>query len=170
MKRCLALFLALASVLAFTPCFAHEEMSAPKVSASFDPLKALVGEWHEAGKGDQGTVVIYELVAGGSALVERMDPGTPHSMVTVYYPDGDKIMLTHFCADGNQPRMRGVSNAKSIKFTMIDVTNLPSPKSRHMDGLTLTFTDKDHLVQEWSLKEGDTATTHRFDLERKKAS
>ncbi len=167
MKKLLSLIL----VLAFTPCFAHEEhMAAVKTPTSFDPLKALVGEWREVGKGDKGTVVSYELVAGGSALIERMDPGTEHSMVTVYYPNGDKVMMTHYCAEGNQPRMRGEGNAKSMKFTMIDVTNLPTPKSPHMDGLTLTFTDKDHLVQEWSHKDGDTVVTFRFDLERKKAS
>jgi len=167
MKKLFALIL----VLAATPCFAAEEhMPAVKTPVSFDALKALVGEWREVGKAGKGTVVSYELVAGGSALVERMDAGTDHSMVSVYHPDGDKIMMTHYCAEGNQPRMRGEGDAKAMNFTMYDITNLASASAGHMEGLTLTFKDKDHLVQEWRHKMGDKVEVHRFDLERKKAS
>ena len=167
MKKVLALIF----VLAAMPCFAAEEhMPMVKTPASFDALKALVGEWREVGKGEKGTVVSYELVAGGTALVERMDAGTDHSMVTVYHPDGDKVMMTHYCAEGNQPRMKGEGDAKSMNFTMYDITNLPSTSSGHMEGLTLTFKDKDHLVQEWRHKHGDKVEVFRFDLERKKAS
>ncbi len=165
MKRLLALIL----ILAATPCFAAQEhMPAVKTPASFDALKALVGEWREVGKGDKGTVISYELVAGGSALLERMDAGTDHSMVSVYHPDGDKVMMTHYCAEGNQPRMRGEGDAKSINFTMFDITN-PSASAGHMEGVTLTFKDKDHLVQEWRHKMGDKVEVHTFVLERKKA-
>jgi hypothetical protein len=170
MKKVLALIF----MLAATPCFAgeehHEHMPAVKTPPSFDVLKALVGEWQEVGKDGKGTVVSYELVAGGSALVERMDPGTDHSMVSVYHPDGAKVMMTHFCAEGNQPRMKGDGDAKSMSFTMIDITNLPKPTDGHMEGLTLTFKDKDHLVQEWRHKTGDKVEVFKFDLERKKAS
>lgn len=167
MKRILALIV----VLAATPCFAGDEhMPAVKTPPAFDALKALVGEWHEVGKGDKGTVVSYELVAGGSALVERMDAGTDHSMVTVYHPDGAKVMMTHYCAEGNQPRMKGEGDAKSMTFTMYDITNLATASDGHMDGLTLTFKDKDHLLQEWRHKTGDKVDVFKFDLERKKAS
>jgi hypothetical protein len=166
MRKTVALILALAAA----PCVAAEEhhMPAVKTPPSFDALKSLVGEWHDVS--GKGTVVIYELVAGGSALVERMDPGTDHSMMTVYYPDGAKVIMTHYCAEGNQPRMRGEGDAKSMKFTMYDITNLPTPASGHMDGLTLTFKDKDHLVQEWRHKAGGKVDVFTFDLERKKTS
>ena len=161
-------------MLAATPCLAgeehHEHMPAVKTPPSFDVLKALVGEWQQVGMDGKGTVVSYELVAGGSALVERMDPGTDHLMVSVYHPDGAKVMMTHFCAEGNQPRMRGDGDAKSMSFTMIDITNLPKPTDGHMEGLTLTFKDKDHLVQEWRHKTGDKVEVFKFELERKKAS
>ncbi|HKW50799.1 MAG TPA: hypothetical protein VJQ53_03610, partial [Candidatus Eisenbacteria bacterium] len=77
---------------------------------------------------------------------------------------------THYCAEGNQPRMRGEGDAKLMTFTMFDITNLPSASAGHMEGVTLTFKDKDHLVQEWRHKMGDKVEVHRFDLERKKAS
>lgn len=163
--------LALLIVFAATPCFAHEgHMAAVQTPPSFDAMKALVGEWHEVGKAEKGTVVSYELVAGGSAIVEHMDAGTEHSMVTVYNPDGTKVMMTHYCAEGNQPRMRGEGDAKSINFTMFDITNLPTPSAGHMEGLTLTFKDKDHIVEEWRHKMGDKVEVFKFDLERKKVS
>jgi hypothetical protein len=168
MKYLLAVIL----LLVATPCVAGDEsmaMPMPQTPPTFDVFKSLVGEWHEAGKGDKGTVVIYELVAGGTALMERMDPGTAHSMVTVYYPDGKSVDMTHYCAEGNQPRMRGKGDAKSMDFTMYDITNLPTKTSPHMEGLTLMFTDKDHLVQEWRHRNGQKVEVHRFDLERQKA-
>ena len=169
MKRVLALLLVLVAV----PCFAGEEhkmAAVPATPPAFDALKSLVGDWQEVGKEGKGTAITYELVAGGTALLERMDAGTPHSMLTVYHPDGGKVILTHYCAEGNQPRMRGEGDAKSMNFTMYDITNLPNASAPHMEGLTLTFKDKDHLVQEWRHRNGEKVEVFRFDLERKKTT
>lgn len=169
MKRMLALALIL--VLAPMTCLAGD-MAKPAavVSPLFDALKSLVGQWQEVGKAEKGTVITYELVAAGTALVERMDPGTEHSMATVYCPIGNKVIMTHYCAEGNQPRMRGDGDAKSINFTMLDITNLSTENGPHMDGLKLTFTDKDHMVQEWRHKDGEKVQVFKFEMERKKTS
>jgi hypothetical protein len=141
-----------------------------KTPATFDVFKSLVGDWVSSGSGDEKTTVSYELVAGGSAVVERMDPGTAHSMVTVYHPDGQRVLMTHYCAAGNQPRMAGKGDAKSFTFKMIDITNLPDSKAPHMASLTLTFVDKDHMVQEWGFVHDGKTDVHKFEFERKKSS
>ena len=162
---------AVAVAVLAAPAFAGEKdmPAAAKTPKSFDTLKALVGEWREVKK-EKASVIRYDLVAGGTALMESINPGTDHSMISIYHPDGEKIVMTHYCAVGNQPRMRGDGDAKSVTFTMVDITNLPDPKSGHMEGLTITFVDPDHLVHEWRWRAGDKTEVHRFEVERKKSS
>src|SRR6266852_7737782 len=79
-----------------------------KMPASFDNVKALVGQWERTTKmGDKDTPVTasYEMTAGGTAILERLLTGTPNEMVSVYHSDGTKVAITHYCMLGNQPEM-----------------------------------------------------------------
>jgi hypothetical protein len=168
MKRWIVL---LALVAATTAAAAQHEKGAPpksmtvKTPEAFNVMKPLAGEWKEIGKGEKGTKVRYELVAGGTALVEYLNPGKPECMVTVYYPDGNRVMMTHFCTDGNQPRMAGTGTSKQMTFKMVDITNL-TPGGGHMAGLTITFLAPDHITAAWLYEKGSLRETHTFDLER----
>ena len=83
---------------------------APRAPAALERFKALAGEWVAAEDGEmtkKGDLVArYAVTAGGSAVVETVFPGSPHEMVTVYHADGPDLVLTHYCVEGNQPRMR----------------------------------------------------------------
>jgi hypothetical protein len=99
--------------------------------------------------------------------------GMPHEsdMVTLYHPDGDSLMMTHYCAAHNQPRMRAgkVSpESRRIAFDFVDATNLASPDAGHMHRLVMTFEDRDRIVQEWTWREKGKETIEIFTLERKK--
>lgn len=117
-------------------------------------LKSLAGDWR-AGTSEGKTVdIAYQVISKGSAVMETMkaEDGSP-LMITVYHRDGDALMLTHYCAAGNQPRMRSAlkpSEGKRLAFRFLDVTNLSSPDAQHIHDLTITFTDPDHIVQEWT--------------------
>src|SRR5579863_8610060 len=74
-------------------------------AAAFARLKTLVGEW-EANRPDGKVRLAYELTGGGSALVERQAEEKMPAMMTVYHLDGDRLILTHYCMAGNQPRMQ----------------------------------------------------------------
>ena len=82
-------------------------------------------------------------------------------MMTVYHPDGSRLVMTHYCSSGNQPRMRaeGLSaEGKKLAFAYVDVTNLSSPDSLHMVRLAMTFDDANHFTEEWtSLEKGKDA-------------
>jgi hypothetical protein len=118
---------------------------------AFDQLKTLVGEWE--GKNESGPVkATYTLVAGGTALMERLQAAKEEEMITMYSADGPRILVTHYCSYGNQPQMRtetlkGTGNQYS--FSLVSVTGLKSPGEGHMTGLVLTLVDKDHMTQEW---------------------
>src|SRR5258708_4442203 len=82
--------------------------SPPKSSADFERLKSLIGVWQGTETGGHGPAdvrVEYRLTAGGSALEEKLFPGTPHEMVSVYYDEDGKLGMTHYCMLGNHPRM-----------------------------------------------------------------
>ena len=52
---------------------------------------------------------------------------------------------------------------------MFDVTNLASKKDFYMSRVAITWTDKDHILEEWTSREkGKDSPPHVFKLERKK--
>lgn len=84
---------------------------------AFDKLKTLAGHW-EANT-DKGKVTTsFELVSGGTALVEHMSMAGEKEMLTVYFVDGNRLLLTHYCEAGNQPRMQAA--AFDPKSSVID--------------------------------------------------
>jgi hypothetical protein len=134
-------------------------------------MKSLAGEWTGKSSDGKPVTVSYALVSDGSALLEKIGMAHESDMVTVYHPDGDSLMMTHYCAAHNQPRMRAgkVSpESRNIVFDFVDATNLASPGAGHMHRLVLTFEDRDRIVQEWMWKEKDKEKIEVFTLERKK--
>ena len=141
---------------------AHAEAIA---AAKADPKKApliaqvmsLHGEWESldnAGK-PEGTIR-YEVTSGGNVVRETMFPGTAHEMTNMYHMDGDSLVMTHYCAVGNQPQMRAKSgtlpaNGKpgeiALKFER--VTNKSSDKQPVMGNMTLVLVDANNIREEW---------------------
>jgi hypothetical protein len=120
-------------------------------AAAFARLKTLAGEWQADTKQGQAHVS-YELVAGGSALVERESIEGMPPMLTTYYLDGGRLLLTHYCMAGNQPRMqeqRFDPGAGEIDFAFLDATNLASPGAGHMHNAKIHLIDQNHLASEW---------------------
>lgn len=137
--------------------------------AGMEKLKSLVGVWEGKDKDGKPIQVSYKLVSGGSSLMETIDMGEhKDGMITVYHVDGDHVMMTHYCSMGNQPRMRvsGSSDA-SLKFTYVDGTNM-SEDDPHMHQLVISWKDKDHIAQEWTMRsKGEDTPPVVFNLERK---
>src|SRR5262245_16041480 len=87
---------------------APTEAAAKKGSPEFERMKSLVGTC--TGKADMGQgpvdmTIQYRLLAGGSVLEERCMIGTPNEMVSMYYDQGGKLAMTHYCMFGNRPAM-----------------------------------------------------------------
>jgi hypothetical protein len=154
--------------------FAEEKAGAPKTSPGFEKLKTLVGEWDAKTKDGQPVQASYKVVSNGTALMEMLSMSKPDEvdMVTVYHPDGDNLVLTHYCSANNQPRMKALpvsGEVKTLTFSFLDATNLSGPGAGHMHRLAVNFQDKDHFIQEWTWHEkGKDAFTEVFKFERKK--
>jgi hypothetical protein len=135
---------------------------------SFDLLKGMEGNW--AGKNQQGEAVqvTFRSTAGGSALMSEIHGHGPENMVTMFHMDGDRLLMTHYCGAGNQPRMKVIaSDAKSVSFEFFDGTNI-GPGDGHMQHVTFTEPDADHQVEEWVFLDHGKEMKELFTLERVK--
>jgi hypothetical protein len=115
-------------------------------------LKKLAGTWVAADKDGKPTdqvVSVIRVTAGGSAVHETLFPGQPLEMVSLYHRDGADLVMTHYCALGNQPRMKAdpKSPPNQIRFEFAGGSNLDPAKDKHMHEGTITFVDDDHI--EW---------------------
>ena len=153
----LAAFAASVAAAAYAPAG-----SAPAIdsAAAFARLKTLAGNWEAATK-DMGKVkVSYELVSDGTAVLEKFSGERMPSMITLYHRDGERLLLTHYCMAGNQPRMAAKSfDAKTgeLVFDFLDATNLASPAAGHMHAVTFKFLDAKNFSATWTFYENGKA-------------
>ncbi len=122
-------------------------VSGPEARAAFSRLKDLAGRWEgrvtKGGHGDHKNVIVeYRVTSGGSAVEELLFPGTPHEMVSVYHFSGDALVMTHYCALGNQPTMalKNVSaDGSTLSFDFVPSTGIAEAKDPHMHHLELSL-------------------------------
>jgi len=149
-------------VLAVTTAFAQSD-----AQKSFDRLKTLVGTWEaQAPDGKTVQVVFRETSAGSALLSEIMGH---EDMITMFHMDGGRLMMTHYCGAGNQPRMVGsVSpDGKAFTFNFLDATNVLPSQPGHMEHLTVALLDPSHHTEEWSfLAQDGKQMRELFDLHR----
>ena len=120
-------------------------------SPEFERMKTLVGTW--SGKADmgQGPVdmkITYRLIAAGTVIEERIAPGTPMEMLTMYYDKAGKLAATHYCVMGNQPAMTlKTADAKSITLDFdASCCTIDPAKESHMHAMTIQFDDSDTIT------------------------
>lgn len=149
--------------------------------AAFEQLKSLAGSWHgvpeaegeeAAAEAELVGTVTHEIrvSAAGTVVMETMSPGTSHEMINMYYLDGDDLVLTHYCASGNQPAMRmdpARSTKQSLVFDFSGGTNLDPAVDEHIHSATITWQGADRIDSAWiGYGGGKPAGTMVFHLER----
>jgi hypothetical protein len=125
-------------------------------AAAFGRLQTLAGDWEANTKMGKARIT-YELIAGGTALVERESIENMEPMLTVYYLDGDRLLLTHYCMVGNQPRLQAKSynpDTGEIEFQFLDATNLKRGAG-HMHSARLRLVSKTSLESDWDFYENN---------------
>jgi hypothetical protein len=133
MVRILSFALALSGCVSVSACAARPAPLAPasppapsaQGAVAWERLKArLPGTWTTPSRRGGTFTVSFKLISGGSVLVEHWGAGTEHETETLIHPDHDALMLTHYCAQGNQPRLRASEvTADAVLFRWFDATN-----------------------------------------------
>lgn len=138
-------------------------------------IKSLAGTWEMTDdRGQTQVASVFAVSSGGNVVREIMFPGTPHEMTNMYHMDGDTLIVTHYCAVGNQPRMRAQAAAASadrIAFAFDSVTNKTSADQTCMGNMTIVFVNADTIRQEWrtTTASGASEDHANFTLKRKKS-
>lgn len=170
-KRTAMLAILLTGTLGGLAATAAEEHPAKKDPAGLAQIKALAGEWEGKTSDGKPVKLSYKVVSAGSAVMETLNTPGEMDMVTVYHADGDSILMTHYCAANNQPRMRAKAasaDPKQLVFSYVDAANLSTPGEGHMTALTLAFVDPSHISQTWSWTGPDGGKPEVFQFQRKK--
>ncbi|WP_157606026.1 hypothetical protein [Rheinheimera sp. SA_1] len=138
-------------------------------ASSFNKLKTLVGEWKKEGSDGENFYISFEITAKGSVLIENwINKGVSHSL-TLYHLDGDKLLATHYCPQGNQPRLKLDHNLKgnALSFVFQDATNLESQQKNHQHSLAFEFIDTNTISREESYSQAGTVTASTMRLVRR---
>lgn len=165
-----SLRIALPLLLSFAATAALAQTSAQK---SFDQLKSLAGSWE--GKDSKGRPlgVFFRDVARGSTLMSEIRKEgydkVMISMISMIHLDGpNRLLLTHYCSGGNQPRMAATTSpdGKTITFDFFDATNLATPEDGHFRRIVFTIVDANHHTEEWYGIDHGKEAKDLFDLHR----
>lgn len=101
----------------------------------------------------------FDVTAAGTVVMETMLAGTDHEMVNVYYLEGDSLVLTYYCAGGNQPTMRldlERASAGELPFVFTGGSNLDPAVDGHVHDGTLYLRDG-ALKSRWTAYVGGKA-------------
>jgi hypothetical protein len=160
-----SLRIAFSIVLMLTATMAIAQTNAQK---TFDNLKTLDGMWEGKDPQGQEVKVSYRSTSGGSALMSEIMG--KEDMITMFHLDGDRVLMTHYCGAGNQPRMKATASpdGKTITFDFLDATNLASADAGHMHRMVLSLIDPNHHTEEWTFLDHGKEMKETFALQRKK--
>lgn len=159
MRTALIPILALAFLQASCQSTPTAKASVPSARVSIDPaaraamfsaVSSLEGRWEGVVPDGEPSYTVFEVTSGGSAIREFMAIDKPYEMTNMYTLDGDDLVLTHYCAIGNQPRMRagGIKDGR-IVFQFESVGDLKTDDQMYMGEMTLVIHDADHIEQQW---------------------
>jgi hypothetical protein len=148
------------SVLWFIPI--ESTLAAPPsdpagADQAFQKLKTLAGRWE--GTTPAGKIALeYEIVSGGTVLIEREympQHQGEHQMITVYHLDNGRLVLTHYCHEGNQPHMQARpfnASSSEIRFEFTGAGNLVGAAAENvMHEVVIKLNSPDELATEWTL-------------------
>jgi hypothetical protein len=140
-----------------TPAEAAAELAKARrrFSPELERVKALAGRWEgttfREREGTTAAVVTYEVTAAGSAVIEKLFPGTPREMTTVYHDDSaGRLTATHYCNAANQPRLKlATSQGDRMFFVLSPDSDIKADLEGHAHELTLTLGADGSLTHDW---------------------
>jgi len=178
----LAFVLLTGALVILGPATAMAESAAgTDANAAFERLKSMEGTWTgsaqgegEAAEEDEGhggeVKHVFAVSAAGTVVMETMMPGTDHEMINMYHLDGEELVLTHYCAGGNQPTMRmnrAASTADSLSFDFTGGSNLNPAKDPHIHSAKIVFKEGGKVQSNWfAYNAGEEAGQMSFNLAR----
>ena len=160
---------ALIAILFFSTVVAHAEATAQQL---FDSLTRLSGTWTGTDTFGNRARITFRTASAGTVLISELvkpndqQPAQQEDMISMIHVDGTRLLLTHYCSAGNQPRMKATASpdGKTITFEFVDGTNIASPATPHMQRVVLKLLAPNHHIEEWTFSVDGKESTNVFDL------
>jgi hypothetical protein len=165
------LFCTTLSLVAASEKPAGREPDAESVSSLMSRFRGLAGVWRGHSSKGWDETESYTLAGKGSTVmaVSHFIDTPEDSMVTMFHVDGDRMLLTHYCEEGNQPRLVASEigpGGSTATFTFLDGTGLKEHPG-HMHTVKFEFQDADHFTSQWSyFANGHESWTEKIAYER----
>ena len=136
-----------------------------------DRFKSMAGTWQGKSASGETSEVTYQVVGGGTAVMAESHLAS-EDMTSMFYVDQNRLLMTHFCPSGNQPRMVATisPDLRMVSFDFLDATNLSGPQAGHMHRAVYLFTDPRHYSEEWTWKKEGKDTKFHYEMQRAKTT
>jgi len=121
----------------------------------FEVFQSLKGAWTiRADNKIMPFDMTYAVASNGTIVTEQFG-----KELSVFYRDGDSLVMTHFCNRGNQPRLKLKSGgpAGRYEFDMFDITNVKGAPDAHVQKIIYEILDSTHMNLEiiWKKDAGE---------------
>lgn len=139
------------------------------VAASrFTEMQQLVGSWRVVGKASSPFRIRFSLTAGGTVLVESWSQNDQAHSLTLYHRDAAAIVATHYCPQGNQPRLTSLPKAADgvVRFAFRDATDLDATREAYLVALAFDLSKEGVLVRREIYRERGVDEASELRLER----
>ena len=139
--------------------------AAPSSSeTAFKAFKSFEGKWAiRSGQKVLPIEMTYESGSKGSIVTEQFG-----KELSVFYRDGQSLLMTHFCNAGNHPRLRLRVNTQPgvFEFQMFDITNLQNADADHVERVIYRIVDNKTIDLEIVWKNGQSEESEKYTLTR----
>ncbi len=147
--------------------------AAAQTLAPWQTLANLEGSWRLAAPrtgAQRGFRISFRMISKGSALVETFGDPSKNVTQTIYHRDGNNIMATHYCAQGNQPRLvLGPSTSPAaLSFGFLDITNLANKDASHLVKIDFKIIDGNRVERRETYTEMGVTEESVLQLERER--
>jgi hypothetical protein len=128
----------------------------------FEAFQSLKGAWMI--RADDKTLpfeMTYAVGSNGTIVIEQFG-----QELSVFYRDGDSLVMTHFCNRGNQPRLKLKSGgpAGRYEFDMLDIPNLKGASDAHVQKIIYQILDPKHMNLEIIWRKGAGEESEKYVL------
>ena len=131
---------------------------------AFERLKSLQGKW--AIQADGKTLPIqmtYEIGSKGSIVTEQFG-----KELSVFFIDGGKPQMIHFCNAGNQPRLQLKESARPdvLEFETFAVSGAENAETDHVQRIIYRMISDRKLELEIVWQKGKMQESEKYSLEK----
>jgi len=120
----------------------------------------LHGSWQAETAPGRRVIESFRTISADSALVETFVTAGGRETASIYHADREALLMTHYCAQGNQPRLQLTSSSEDdYVFRFRDATNLLPEQSCLVEKRLHFVGDKLEQTEVYKASNGSTEST-----------